>query len=161
MIICGFPGVGKSTLGRKYPDKVRDLESSNYKWIYDESVVHLPEEQRKGPVKKAPNPAWPDNYVQAICDAEREYPLVLCSLDIDVRDALRSRGIPYTCVFPALGCKEEYLARLVNRGNSKAYVDNVANRWENWIADLAATEDFTIMLNPGEYLEDRIRDILI
>ena len=46
LIIWGYPGVGKSYVGKKY-DYIVDLESSDYKWIYDDKVINMNKELRK------------------------------------------------------------------------------------------------------------------
>lgn len=46
LIIRGYPGIGKSYVGKRY-DYIVDLESSDYKWIYDDKVINMNKELRK------------------------------------------------------------------------------------------------------------------
>lgn len=63
LIIRGYPGVGKTYVGKKY-NNIVDLESSDYKWIYDDRVKNMEKELRKSTTYKKLNPKWPSNYIE-------------------------------------------------------------------------------------------------
>ena len=47
LLIMAYMGTGETELENRY-DNVIDFDFQDYKYIYDESIRHLPLEQRKG-----------------------------------------------------------------------------------------------------------------
>ena len=77
IIISAFATCGKTYLGKKYKNVI-DLESSNYKHDNTE-IINIPPEERKGTTRR-PNPNWPNNYYNAIIEAQKKYDIVLVQL---------------------------------------------------------------------------------
>lgn len=156
MIISGFAGIGKTTFAKNHPDISIDLESSNYKWIFDESIRNINTEERKGLCDKVFNPKWPLNYINAIKDANKKYDFVFISIDEDVRDILRDENIRYFVAFPMIDCKNEYIERYRLRKNGENFINLLESRYEEWITDLMNNEKNQIRLNKGEYISNKI-----
>jgi adenylate kinase family enzyme len=155
IIISGFAGIGKTTL-QKNNSNVIDLESSDFKWIYQNSENEsMDKEKRKGVSNRIQNPLWPLNYVNEIIKKASEYDIVLISQDLDMRNCLRNHGCMYYVCFPRKECKQEYLERYKNRGNNEKFISIVNENFENWIEALMK-EDNKIIMEPGEYLEDTL-----
>ena len=70
IIISGFAGIGKTTISKKYKNRIIDLESSDFKWVYgDETTANMSKESRKGVQNRVLIPEWPRNYMEAIIKA--------------------------------------------------------------------------------------------
>lgn len=153
MIISGFAGIGKTYLGNKYEDII-DLESSDYKWIYSDEVNGMDWEKRKGLTERLFNPDWPENYINAILEAEKKYKIVLISQSVEILAELRLRKIPFIVVIPDINLKEEYIARCRKRGNNEVFIGFISDYYEYFINKLMSKDDPKVILKSGEYLED-------
>lgn len=115
-VICGFPGVGKSTLFRNRGDqKILDSDSSTF--------------------DKA---EFPQNYIAHIREKIAEGYTILASTHDVVRAALVENGIPFAIVYPALNCKDEYLQRYRDRGSPQGFVDLMDAKWVDFVNGCAA-----------------------
>lgn len=107
MIICGFPGTGKSTMA-KFSRWV-DLESTPFKknWLlYAEVAKHMS-----------------DNGYN-----------VMISTHEEVLDALEQIEARYTVVIPPITDKNTYLTRYDRRGNSYEFIKLLHENWERWLS---------------------------
>lgn len=158
IIVSGFAGIGKTTVEKKYPGRVIDMESSDFKWIYgDSQTENMEKEARKGIDNKRANPKWPANYVEAIKKVAEEFDVVLVSQQDDVRALLEQNGIEYVLVFPSLECKQEYLGRYILRGNQQTFVKLMKANFEKWIQNLMLCPQQKFIMQPGEHLEDVLK----
>jgi len=155
MIISGFAGIGKSTLGKENP-KVLDLESSDYKFIFTEEQKKMPAEERKGIVGREKDPTWPNNYISAIIAADKKYDLVLIAMNIEIRTGLLEAGATFALAYPGLDCREEIIQRTKDRGNNEFFTNLIAEKYTEWINDLEAQPQRKIRLAHGEYLKDAL-----
>ena len=119
MLIACYAGAGKSTFAKRNPLVSIDLHSMSYRWI-------LLDRQEGEEVKAAqyllPHPAYPENYIAAILEAEARYEYVLLPSSIDVLNRLHTEyGIPYLLCYPGIECREEYRPRYTARGNSENF----------------------------------------
>lgn len=159
-VLSVFAGCGKTYCAKKYPNKVIDLESSDYKWIYAVDVSTVPKEGRKGmPAKfRKVNPDWPNNYIQAIKEARKKYDVVLVAQYEEVRKAMAQAGIHYALVFPLNSCKMEFVERYKRRGNPESFVQMLMTNFDKWVFDLYESNDGNKwVLAPGQYLEDMLK----
>lgn len=135
-VICGFPGVGKSTLYRELKEQgVQILDS-------DSSTFDKAE--------------FPENYLQHIQMARTAGFMLLVSTHKEVREGLHKLGIPIILARPAsIDQKEEYLQRYRDRGSPPEFVELMDKRWEMFYNDVSA--DFRAehwLVHPGEYLAE-------
>ena len=107
LIIRGYPGIGKSYVGKRY-DYIVDLESSDYKWIYDDKSINMNKELRKTTPYKQLNPEYPNNYINKIKSLIGSVKVILIAPDEDIRIELDKNNIEYTICIPDKTCKEEY-----------------------------------------------------
>lgn len=130
-VICGFPGVGKSTLFRDRGDqKILDSDSSTF--------------------DKAEFPA---NYIAHIKEKIAEGYTILASTHDVVRQALVDNDIPFGIVYPALNCKAEYLQRYADRGSPQGFIDLMDSKWVDFVNGCAAQKDcVSHCLAQGEYM---------
>lgn len=142
LIICGFPGVGKTSCERWA--RVLDAESSAYSHIIDTVGMTC----RK-------NDEFPTNYIDMV---EREiksdrWDIILLSSHKAVRNELKRRKIRFVSVFPQIDCLPEYMGRYLKRGSDYDFMVDISNNWGRYISDMA-DEECCISLAKGQYLSD-------
>lgn len=111
IIVCGFPGVGKSIAAQKYG--WQDSDSRHFSW---------------GDCGR--NSQWPMNYVGHLCQSSG---IVLASTHQEVREALSTAGARFLVFYPRADAVTEYLERYRMRGNSKDFICVVRRHWHEWI----------------------------
>lgn len=109
MIICGFPGTGKSMMA-KFSRWV-DLESTPFKknWLlYAEVAKHMSD----------------NGYT------------VMVSTHKEMLDALEQIEANYVVVIPPMTDKATYLNRYDMRGNTYDFIRILDENWEKWITEI-------------------------
>jgi hypothetical protein len=144
MIICGFPGGGKSCVATNRIH-ILDLESSAFSWVFD--PINHPE----GRVRNANFPA---NYIKAIRNAKECHGYILTASHQVVRDALKAEGIPYIIVAPKRELKNEYLIRYLQRGNEIEFIELLNEKWDAFLDGIENDGAPVIWLDKGEYMSD-------
>lgn len=147
LIICGFPGVGKSTAAELCRSAL-DLESTSFHFRYDNTEVNAKAPQ--GLFKENPN--WVSDYVDEIEKAanDPQYNFILVSTHKKVREEMQYRGVPYIIVTPLIKLKDEYLAKYVRRGDSYKFIKTLHDKWEKWIEDFVHDDMPIIHLESDE-----------
>lgn len=136
-IICGFPGIGKSTVVQN-DSTVIDLDSAAY----------------------SRNQTFPLNYLQAIIQAEKDgYEYILISTHESVRKMLQTVGMKYTNVYPTVDLGEEYIERYRERGSPEGFILYLEENWDDFIFELQYDESDYIELEPGQFLSDVLKNI--
>lgn len=133
-IISGFPGIGKSTLFKEYPDITRDSDSSTF-----------------------PKEDFPNNYIQHIRETLEDQNVrhLLVSSHFPVRDELEEQGFPFYLVYPDRELKDEYLKRYTDRGSPEAFVKLLDDNWNDWISSCQSQAGcIHVVLKSGQYLSD-------
>lgn len=115
IIVCAFPGTGKSYLANKMG--YHDSDSSKYSWI-QKGVRH---------------PDWPNNYIEHIKSLEG---IIFVSTHKEVRDALYQNNIPFGLIYPDRSLKEEYKQRYINRGSPESFIKLLDEKWDVWITEM-------------------------
>lgn len=109
MIVCGFPGTGKSMMA-KFSQWV-DLESTPFKknWLlYAEVAKHM---------------------------SDQGY-TVMVSTHAEMLDALEQIEARYTVVIPPITDKDTYRVRYDMRGNSYDFICLLDENWNKWIGEI-------------------------
>ena len=97
-IVCGFPGVGKTTAEAK-SRCVEDIESSGFQFHFDPQKGQIPVNN------------WVEKYVDFIEQRAEDFAgCLLVSCHKEVRDELRKRGIPFVVVVPTEDAKDNYIS---------------------------------------------------
>lgn len=161
MFIFAFPGTGKSTLARQYPQFV-DLEMSEIK--YDNTgVQHLSKEERKSVPRPIKDKWYRQTYIRTAYDLEREGKTVLVAMNFLVRmlAAMLVRGfVPFHIYIPHFSLKEEYRKRYIQRGNNSRFIFEVMFIWylvlfPFYLLSICLPKWITV-LGEGETLSDKI-----
>ena len=148
LIICGFPGVGKSAVESiSHAMNIfdyNDMESSAYGWITGLSG------------KRERNPHFPECYVDDIemHASQYGYPVVMVASHKEVRDEMKRRGIPYIIVAPEKSLKDEYMARYLVRRSNYGLIKQIFDHWDEWLDEIEQDGAPVIHLKAGQYLSD-------
>lgn len=144
LIICGFPGVGKSTAAQKMYRDVIDVESSGFRWKRDEDGFPTRNE----------NENWVSDYVDYIEDLASKYgySYVFVSTHKKVREELENRRIPYIVVVPNKELRDDYLLRYLRRGDKLSFIETVYHNWCVWLDEIEESDAVVIHLGVGQSL---------
>lgn len=118
-IISGFPGVGKSYLGKRSDNEVKvlDLESSNFKG-----------ENR-----------WED-YKNEIKNQVGKVDVLFVSSHKETRKILSELGFNFYLVYPDRSLEDEYLRRYTERGSSQEFIDMMDKNFDLFIDSIENEE---------------------
>lgn len=143
LIICGFPGVGKTSAERKSREVV-DCESTAFHYSFEPGK----------PDKE--NPDWVSKYVDHIENlaSHGDYQYVLVSSHLQVREEMEKRCIPYICVVPKSSLRNEYLVRYVKRGDSAHFIQRIYDHWSEWLEEINRHGAPVIHLAEGQNISD-------
>ncbi len=141
MIICGFPGIGKTFYRESNPAKCSvDLDS----------VLYHPEAE-----------GWAKGYVENAVNLQGAGNTVLLSMHGDVRAELAKNKIPYALVYPDIALRDEYRDRYRMRGDTEDFVHTLLAYWAPWITSCA--DDYNaaklVELRSGEYLSYKLNTL--
>lgn len=154
IIIAAFATCGKSILGKKYRNVI-DLESSPFKNIMR---TDLSVEGQKG-TKRELNPLWPQNYYDAILEAEKKYDIVLVQLKPEHFDYFDKNNIKYSIAYPNLDNWEEVEKRCIERGNNENFIIRLKNVFVPFYEDaIKRNYEKLYILNGNETLEDVLKN---
>jgi hypothetical protein len=114
LIICGFPGTGKSTMAKS--SNWVDLESTPFsrrgQWLlYAEVAKHMSD----------------NGYT------------VMVSTHEEMLEALELIKARYTVVVPPYQDYLIYRERYINRGNSLSFITKLSSKWVEWISNIINT----------------------
>lgn len=145
VVICGFSGIGKSSAAEALANSgklIFDLESSVYSHNANGSF----------------NDSFPQNYIDALeaCIETDQGDYYLLSCHQSVRDELKKRGIKYILIRPERSCRNEYVKRWLNRGNTAEFITNMYSKWDEMIDSCIEDKVPTVVLSENEYLSDVI-----
>lgn len=119
ILICAFATCGKSYLAKKYSNVI-DLESSNYKYINNQTNT-ISVEERKGTTRQL-NKEWPFNYYKAIEENLYKYDIILVQLEPEHFDYFDKHKIKYSIAYPNINNWLEVEKRCIKRKNGKDFI---------------------------------------
>ncbi len=148
IVICGFPGVGKTMVANNRSN-ILDAESTAFHWIFDPVT----------PESMVRNPAFPQNYRAYLQENSLRYDFILSATHKEVRDELKRRQEKYIIVAPKRELKNEYLIRYLRRGSDIKFIELLNEKWDEFITDIENDGAPVIWLDAGRTLADIISDI--
>ena len=152
IIIAGFAGIGKTTINDKYSNVI-DLDATPY--VYDDSnLMHLTVEERKGRDDRLPNPAWPENYIEAIKKAKEKYNIILVWERPDIVNEYIKAGIDFYVCYPPSEHLDLYKKRYSDRGNPKKYETKKMKEYWERLEFYETIKDLKRIILNEQYLED-------
>lgn len=137
LIVCGFPGVGKSSLFKEYGEKdISDSDSSKF-----------------------PKEGFPKNYIKHIEGLVGKKSAILVSTHKEVLDELEKLNLNYIIMYPERGLKEEYIQRYKDRGSPEGFIKTLSENWDMFHDDIETPRNncWRIILKKGEFLSDYIK----
>lgn len=140
-VICGFPGIGKSTFMNNHKNlTIRDSDSSQF--------------------PKEPKGVFPGNYVEATKKLydEGQHDVILVSTHEEAVKALHEVINPKDIFIfvPHISLKEEYIKRYHERNSPQFLIDIISNNWDKWLTFIEETypKEQVHVLQSGEYLSE-------
>lgn len=152
VVVYAFPATGKTFLCKKNKNCI-ELTSEKYHWA-DQNI----NENNKGLYHNV-NENWPTNYLRAIEYYKEIYDYVFITHSGSV--LCKENNIPYDLIYPSVECKEEYISRMIKRGNNIEFIKNMEDHFKQYIESLD-NDDYPkekVKLNYGEFLEDGIKKL--
>ena len=155
IIIAAFATCGKSFLGKKYSNVI-DLESSKYKFEYNEKEESIPVEERKG-TKRKRNKEWPLNYYKAIKDSVDAYDIVLIQLKPEHFDYLDKNNIKYSIAYPNINDWSAVNKKCITRGNNEHFIKRLKEVFIPYYEDsLKRDYEKLYIIDKNKTLEDSL-----
>ena len=156
LIISAWICAGKTYLTRNYPN-ITELPSGDYKYILTEEQKAVANKESLKSTKRAINPAWPQNYYEAILEEERrgQYEIILIAPCMPFEE-MRRFGIDFILAYPDPACKEEYMRRARARGANEEFVKRVETHIQPDFEEFLNQPNEKIIIQQGEYLEDAL-----
>lgn len=138
MLICAFPGCGKSFLTSQYPEVFEDLDSGLFNKRSDGTT----------------NPRFIDDYIDAISkELENTNKHLLVSTHHEIVKFAREQAHEAVVIVPDPSLCEEYMMRYRRRKSPDDFIKKIYDNWENYIVPLTKMDN-VIVLKSGEYLSD-------
>lgn len=164
LLILAYMGTGKTQLEKHYKNVV-DLDFQDYKYIYDESIRHLPLEQRKGQTSlRTENPDYPNNFITTIFAESEKGKIVVSPFIEHVFKAIdsddfktKAKDITKILVFPTADNFGEYVERFKSRGNNDEFIARREKEFPSLMElfDKASNQHYEkITIRPKQYLSD-------
>ncbi len=166
ILIMAYMGTGKTELENKY-ENIVDFDFQDYRYVYDESIRHLPLEQRKGSANlRSNNPDYPKNFLEDAIKLLNEGKIVVSPFIDHVFKAYASSEFQsrldntrIILVCPERENFNEYIDRFRQRGNSEEFIERRTNEFPD-LMDLfeSATQYERIVVPKGKFLSQVLED---
>lgn len=164
LLIMAYMGTGKTELENKY-DNVIDFDFQDYKYIYDESIRHLPLEQRKGSTNlRTENPSYPKNFLTDAVQLLNEGKIVVSPFidhvfraydSSDIKSQIENLRIILVC--PTRNNFDEYVQRFKQRGNSDEFIARREKEFSSLVDLFEQANNYErIIMKPGQYLSEAL-----
>ena len=159
-------GTGKTELENRY-DNVIDFDFQDYKYIYDESIRHLPLEQRKGSTNlRTENPNYPENFLTDAVQLLNEGKIVVSPFIDHVFKAYDGSNIASQVenlrtilVCPTRDNFDEYVERFKKRGNSDEFIARREKEFSSLVDLFEQANNYErIIMKPGQYLSEALEE---
>lgn len=166
LLILAYMGTGKTELENRY-ENVVDFDFQDYKYIYDESIRHLPIEQRKGNVNlRTENPSYPQNFIADAIKYLNEEKIVVSPFidhvfkaydNSDFKSSIDNVRIILVC--PTRDNFEEYVQRFKQIGNSDEFISRRQKEFSSLVDLFQLADDYErITIKPGQFLSQALEE---
>jgi len=166
LLIMAYMGTGKTELEKNY-DNVVDFDFQDYKYIYDESIRHLPLEQRKGNVNlRTENPDYPKNFLDDATKLLNEGKIVVSPFidhvfkaydDSNIKSQIQDLRIILVC--PERNNFNEYVERFKKRGNSSEFIARREKEFSSLMDLFDNAKNYEkIVMKSGQFLKEALEE---
>lgn len=166
LLIMAYMGTGKTELENNY-DNVVDFDFQDYKYIYDESIRHLPLEQRKGSTNlRTENSNYPNNFLIDAVKLLNEGKIVVSPFiehvfkaydSSNIKEQVKNLRIILVC--PLKENFEEYVERFKRRGNSEEFIARRKEEFSSLVDLFEKANNYErIIIKPGQYLSEALEE---
>lgn len=166
LLIMAYMGTGKTELEKRY-ENVVDYDFQDCRYIYDESIRHLPLEQRKGSANlRTENPNYPANFLDDAIKLFDEGKIVVSPFIDHVFKAYdslnfksRVKDIRVILVCPKANNFAEYVERFKQRGNSDEFIARREKEFPSLIDLFENANNYErIVIKPGQFLSEALEE---
>ena len=131
-IICGFPGIGKTSLASENK-RILDMDAPSY---YFDGI-------------------FPYGYIKRVKENLFNADLILISAHRIVLEVLNRKKMDYILVYPKTELKDEYMQRYRRRRSPMYFYKYMDKMWDKFMWDMQQQIDRKhIILESGEYLKN-------
>ena len=144
-----------------------DFDFQDYKYIYDESIRHLPLEQRKGSTNlRTKNLNYPENFLADAIKLLNEGKIVVSPLIGHVFKAYdnfnitsRVENLRTILVCPTRDNFNEYVERFKKRDNSDEFIARREKEFSSLVDLFEQANNYErITMKPGQYLSEALEE---
>ncbi len=166
LLIMAYMGTGKTELENRY-ENIVDFDFQDYKYIYDESIRHLPLEQRKGNANlRTENPNYPKNFLTDAIKLLNEGRVVVSPFIEHVFEAYDSydfkssiEDVRVILVCPKLDNFDEYVERFKQRGNGPEFIARREKEFSSLVELFQKCDNYErIAIKPGQFLSEALEE---
>ena len=115
ILICAFPGLGKTYLYQQYKDRLKILDLNTGRFEGDD---------------------FPGNYIAEVEKRLNDYDLILLSSDRNVRYALNDAGLDFDLFYPSKDRKNELIEIYVTNRKSRNFIMNLDHNFYDLIDEI-------------------------
>lgn len=166
LLIMAYMGTGKTELENRYANVI-DFDFQDYKYIYDESIRHLPLEQRKGSANlRIENSNYPENFLVDAVKLLNEGKIVVSPFidhvfnaydDYNIASQVENLRIILVC--PTKDNFDEYVERFKKRGNSDEFIARREKEFSSLVDLFEQSNSYErIIMKPGQYLSEALEE---
>lgn len=166
LLIMAYMGTGKTELENRY-DNIVDFDFQDYRYIYDESVRHLPLEQRKGSTNlRTNNPDYPKNFLEDAIKLLNEGKIVVSPFidhvfraydDFNIKSKIDDLRVILVC--PTRDNFDEYVQRFKQRGNSDEFIARREKEFPSLVDLFEQANNYErIVIKPGQFLSEALEE---
>ena len=183
IIISAYTCCGKTYLYEHWKDKCNILDSDSSKFHFEkrkrteeelqakkerwDAEGHLMSGEShinhiKNDLITVINPEYPNNYIRHIKDNLGVADIILVPSYLPIRQAMDDARITYVTVYPNTLCMNEYIGRMVSRGDKESAIQFQYDYWHKFLYNISSEPHGKeiIWLKQNQYLSDVIYDII-
>lgn len=142
-IIAGFPGTGKTTVEKKYPNLFKDIDQKYF--------MDFGDSPRDSHVL--------DKFIENVLEVNQSRHVFLLPT-IAIIDRLTGMDKDVTVVIPRRSNKQEYIRRYKERGNDDEFIGMMEKYWDDWHTQLEKRNLPIIYLEDDHPYMERVLDIV-
>ena len=155
VIVCG-PAIGKTYLS-KTDSRFVDIDGLKADYKYNITDLSLEEKERgklnRGKVIKEDSTAYAIKLLEETIKANK---IALISYQEKILEYIIKNNIPYCLVYADISSREEYIKRMIERGNTEEFINEVKKNNNEYITGLYKVGRYGWILDDIKILKEKI-----